>query len=322
MRTFQRRCLFAAVLILGTSLSCAVEPPIQPGPVNQVAAPLDGIELVEATTLTDTGNVLTPRQDSRVPQLMVDLLRDESIVRIYPWCTFEMVDGHPIWTWKTWSNSGIYAESGEALRVRLVERLRKLGFKPLPETLDAIPSIQRSGERPLKYRKTEQVREITVEFGGLISWTGGRRPAVGIDIACIILGIEKIAPPKFSELVAAVPTLAAPTHGKQTIPPAMIDLIQSLPVTSANLSGTGTTWYSLTIVTPQTSLKEFNLHERIEAQLIKAKFKQDDTQNGAQETNVDPLLHYVARSFGETSSCRIRVDKSAGNCRIGLFVQP
>lgn len=297
-------CFWCTVgLVVASSLSCAGEPPVPRRPVHPVAAPLDGVKLVEAKTFSKTGRVLTPRQDSSVPQVMVDLLRDEEIVRIYPWCTFTLDDGYPVWTWKTWSNSGVYEDSGEALRVRLVERLRKSGFKPLPDTPAGIPRTQRSGERPFKYRKTEQGREITVEFGGLIPWTGGRSPAVGVDVACIIRGAKKTATPKLSDVIAAVPTLAAPTYGKQTIPPAIIESLQSLPVTSVSLSGTGTTWYSLTVATPVSRMKEFGLHKRLETQLIEAKFKKDDTTY-TRETNTEQLLNYVSRGFGETSTLR------------------
>lgn len=321
MRGYQVGLLCIPVLAAGLLLTKAVTHPPESPAVSPVAAPLENIEFVEAKALSKNGAVITPREDSLVPRLMFDLLRDEEIARLYPWCSFEMVAAHPVWTWHTGLSSGIFEENGEALRLRLVDRLRKHGFVPLPETPDSVPQIHRTGDRPLKYRKVEQGCEFTIEFGDLMSWTGGRRPAVGIAIACIIRGTKTIATPNLSEVMAAVPTIAAPTHGRRTIPPAIIESLKSLPVTSAGLSGTGETWYMLTIATPEASLKDFKLQERIEAQLIAAGFEKDDTRKARSKEGM-LLLEYTSHARQATSNCRISMEKVADECQIHLFVQP
>lgn len=294
---------------------------------NSIAAPLEGVTFVEARSLkslSSSGRVNAPRKDMRVPKLMTDLLRDETIVRFSPSCRFSLVHEHSQYEWSIGSHAGIHGNKADDLRRRLVARLERLGFGALPGTPDSVPRRQRGGERPFKYRKIEHGREWYVEFGNLVPWTGDRNPTIGIELAIIIRGTRKITTPKLSQVTAAMPTLAPPSHGKHPIPPAILQFVQHLPVTRVSLSGTGATWYSLMVVIPLSSLKNFKVQETIEAALKESGFREAKHKlpPNPNRPNARMLLHYVKRNPGDTSNCRIRLDQSPKDCRINLFVQP
>ena len=131
MFTVRAKLASTIVFLVTAVASFAAEPNRREKPASLVSE-LEGVEFVQVKTLTQTGRIIAPRSDARVPKLMADLLSDESMVRIYPWCNFELVEGFPVCTWHTWNSSGIYEEDGEALRKRLVDRLAKRRFEPLP----------------------------------------------------------------------------------------------------------------------------------------------------------------------------------------------
>lgn len=309
------------VALLSTIPSTRAAEPVLRSPATAVAAPLAGIPFTAAGKLSRNGQVHAPREDSRVPELMVGLLRDETTTYISPWCSFDLVEGRPVWTWFTGMTAHVAEPDPEALHRRLVDRLDKLGFAPLPGTPDSLPRIWRTGERPLQYRKSEpqQNREWTVELGSLARLTGGKNPAVGIDLAVVVRGTQKIDMPKFSDVMDAHPTLAAPTHGERTIPRPVIEFLSDVPVVHVELSGTGTTWYALSVNTPESSLKALNLQEGVEQRLVAAGF-QRDTSRFPSIPGVEPLFHYYAD--GTPGMSWADLDRFDGNGRLRLRVQP
>ncbi len=285
-----------------------------------VGRPLKGLEFVPLKELAERGPVLAPRGDARVPKLFVELFADEEIARIYPWCRFTVEEGHPVWTWHTWNNSGVYETDGEALRKRLVARLAKQGFEPLPGTPDERPNSHRSGERPMRYRRVEPGRKTTVAFGDLFGWTGGRRPAVGIDLVLEVRGTERVESPTVGDVIAAFPDLVPPKAGSVQIPPDVLTALYELPAESVTLEGPGTTWYSFEVVTPTTAYEKAGVEAVLGGKAKEHEFVPETPWPGKRGPR--EIVHLRKRGSKATSNCRIRVHENGENGRmISLFVQ-
>ena len=272
------------------------------------AAPLADVQLVEVNTLSSTGRINAPRDDSRVPKLLADLVKDEKIVRIvYSDCTFTLVDGYPVWTW--WLSGGMYYETDpDALRKRLEQRLEGSGFEARPKMPATVPNTTRFKWLESRFCRDEPGRQWRVEYSRL-SNPVGNPPAVAVDnIACSIRGTEKVKTPTFSEVLAAAPDFVPPAKGNLPIPPSVLEAVQPLPVTGVQLSGPGTTWYGLTITTPLSSLKDFRLEERLDELLVAEKFEQKARQvpRGPRDP-ASPSRSYLAR------------DELGANCLVELY---
>ena len=189
----------SAALLFASRGAPDSETPDDMADVQVATAPLAGVQLVEVSKLSETGFILAPRDDSRVPKLLVDLVKDERIVMVSPYCMFNLVDGHPVWTW--WLSGGTFyeADPGELLK-RLGQRLDQFGFEAGEKIPAALPNDERFQELPIKFRRDEPGRQWRVEF---------RKPGVPIgnpprvlvrNIACSIRGTAAIETPTLSEV--------------------------------------------------------------------------------------------------------------------------
>ncbi len=296
------------VLMAVAALSGA-EPPIKT-PTNELAATLKAADPVKCELLTATGRIMAPRSDTVVPSGLVGLLKDEAVVRVYPWCTFRMVDDRPTWNWSLWSNSGVRGEPDET-KDRLVKRMVGMGFESFASS---------DKHYQLGFERNVRGYQETVLISDPVSWVGSREPSVGIDLNWTVSSAAKESMPTYAEVVNVMPTLQPPTpnEGMHRIPEEVLSELTEEPVVEVSLSG-GRIWYSLDILFPNRADGVTPaIIPRIEAALRKNEFITD--KNPADKVN-PPLLDLVRSGGKGTSNCQVRVRKRKDGFFLSMFVQ-
>ena len=223
-RYFLTRSALAVVVATCARISAAEPPPNAPD--SELVLTLQAAKPTKCTTLTSDGRILAPRSDTLVPAGLVALLKDETVVRVYPWCTFQLEDGHPVWSWTLWNSSGLRGEPADT-KNRLTQRLTDLGFK----------SFDAADERfPNGYRREDNGRRETVLLRDPASWVGGREPSVGIELEWTVRSSKAVTRAMFAEVVEAMPTLLPPERGTHRIPDGVVAQLMRCSVSKVSLS--------------------------------------------------------------------------------------
>lgn len=302
--------LFCTSLLAVLVVLSGAEPRLK-RPTNELALTLTAADPVKCELLTATGRIMAPRSDTVVPSGLVGLLKGETVVRIYPWCTFRMVDDRPTWNWSFWENSGVRGEPDET-KDRLVKRMVEMGFKSFASS---------DKHYQLAFERNATGYQETVLISDPEPWVGSRESNVGIRLNWTVSSAAKGAIPTYAEIVKVMPTLQppTPTEGMHRIPEEVLSALTEEPVVEVSLSGPGTTWYSLDILFPNRADGVTPaIIPRIEAALRKNDFI--PSTHPAEKAN--PLYLSLVRSGGKgTSNCQVRVRQREDGFFISMHVQ-